>query len=67
MPIQVTYIYTLHVFSSEFLLELKWKVSIYGFLLHVLNHALERFLIEVLIDLTNYGIHFYLITVSLHL
>ena len=27
-------------------------------MLHVLNHAIKRFLIEVLIDLINYGIHF---------
>ena len=33
-------------------------------LLHVLNHALKRFLFEVLIDLINYGIHFYLIRKS---
>ena len=28
-----------------------------NFLLQVPNHALEKFLINVLIDLTNYGIH----------
>ena len=36
------------------------NITLNNFLLHVLNHALKRFLIEVSIDLINYGIHFYL-------
>ena len=32
------------------------NITLNNFLLHVLNHALKRFLIEVLIDLINYGI-----------
>ena len=40
---------------------LKWKrdnITLNNFLLHVLNHALKRFLIQVFVELINYSIHY---------
>ena len=36
-------------------------MTLNNFLLEVLNHALKRFLIDMLTDLINYDVHFYLI------
>ena len=34
------------------------NITLYNFFLHVLIHALKRFLIDVLIDFINYGMRF---------
>ena len=38
--------------------EQRHNITLNNVLLHVLNHVLKRFQVEVLIDLINYGIHY---------